>query len=181
MTLCPISGHVVINRILLESLLIQPLVHLTHIIWIVWVLGHAWKVTQRGWLSRLDGNLIHLFDNSRVLESLAVDRRRWIISGDFAACWFVEGPLLQNGGRARFLGHLAAVDNMDPSHRLIGLLRGFLTEVSWYLTGVMTKIKEVGIRTFVALVLDLHILKNVPLEMVEIYVLDELVYTIVWW
>ena len=43
----------------------------------------------------------------------------------------------------------------------------------------MTKIKEVGIRTFVALVLDLHILKNVPLDMVEIYVLDELVYTIV--
>jgi|TARA_B110000305_G_scaffold24205_1_gene22156 hypothetical protein len=43
----------------------------------------------------------------------------------------------------------------------------------------MSEIKEVGIRTFVALVLDLHILKYVPLEMVEIYVLDELVYAIV--
>lgn len=42
----------------------------------------------------------------------------------------------------------------------------------------MSEIKEVGIRTFVALILDLHILKNVPLEMVEIYVLDELVYAI---
>ena len=42
----------------------------------------------------------------------------------------------------------------------------------------MSEIKEVGIRTFVALILNLHILENVPLEMVEIYVLDELVYAI---
>ena len=91
----------------------------------------------------------------------------------------MEGPLLQHAGRTRVLGHLAAADHVDPSQQLIGLLRGFLTEVSRYLTGVMSEIKEVGIRTFVALVLDLHILKYVSLEMVEIYVLDELVYAIV--
>ena len=91
----------------------------------------------------------------------------------------MEGPLLQHAGSTRVLGHLAAADHVDPSQQLIGLLRGFLTEVSRYPTGVMSEIKEAGIRTFVALVLDLHILKYVSLEMVEIYVLDELVYAIV--
>jgi len=42
----------------------------------------------------------------------------------------------------------------------------------------MSEIKEVGIRTLIALILDLHIFKYIPLEMVEIYVLDELVYAI---
>ena len=137
--------------------------------------GGVLGVGKVGGLGRRN-RFFQLLDHSGVLIVAGAVNR--IISGKFAACRFilVERPLLKQGVRA--LRGPGGFDHVDPSNGLLAMFSGFFAEVHRYLTGVVSKIEEIGIRTFVALILDLHIFENVSLKLVEINILDQSIHTV---